>query len=141
MRPPIATLPISPWVSWENNYIIYRYRPITVAELAGHRFPDAQLAFLSACETSTGGVRVLDEAMHLSAAFAVAGFRHVIATLWAINDERAVLIADDVYATLTAAGTPDATQAARALHHAVGRLRDRHPYAPQLWAPYVHSGP
>ncbi|WP_238009397.1 CHAT domain-containing protein [Dactylosporangium sp. AC04546] len=116
-------------------------RPITVAELAGHRFPGGQLAFLSACETSTGGVRVLDEAMHLSAAFGVAGFRHVIATLWAISDERAALVADDVYATLTATGAPDATRAARALHDAVGRLRAEHPHAPLLWAPYVHSGP
>src|SRR5205823_715023 len=52
-------------------------RPLTVAEIAGHRFPGGQLAYLSACETSTGGVRALDEAMHLSAAFQVAGFRHV----------------------------------------------------------------
>lgn len=44
-------------------------RPLTVTEINGHRFPDGQLAYLSACETSTGGVQVLDEAMHLSAAF------------------------------------------------------------------------
>src|SRR5208282_3740783 len=100
-----------------------------------------QLTYLSACETSTGGVRVLDEAMHLSAAFQVAGFRHVIATLWTIIDDRSVAIADDVYAALTAGGTPDAAEAARALHGAVTRLRAQYPHVPLLWAPYIHSGP
>jgi len=116
-------------------------RPLTVAEIARHRFPGGQLAYLSACETSTGGVRVLDEAMHLSAAFQVAGFRHVIATLWTIIDDRSMAIADEVYAALTAEGAPDAAEAARALHGAVARLRARYPHAPLLWAPYIHSGP
>ncbi|MGA4992209.1 CHAT domain-containing protein [Nonomuraea bangladeshensis] len=116
-------------------------RPLTVAEIAGHRFAGGQLAYLSACETFTGGVRVLDEAMHLSAAFQVAGFRHVIATLWTIIDERSMAIADDVYASLTEDGTADPTKAARALHAAVMRLRAQYPHAPSLWAPYVHSGP
>lgn len=116
-------------------------RPLTVAEIAGHRFPGGQLAYLSACETSTGGVRALDEAMHLSAAFQVAGFRHVIATLWTIIDDRSIEIADEVYAVLTAEGAPDAAEAARAVHGAVARLRARYPHAPLLWAPYIHSGP
>jgi CHAT domain-containing protein len=116
-------------------------RPLTVAEIAGHRFPGGQLAYLPACGTSTGGVRVLDEAMHLSAAFQVAGFQHVIATLWTINDDRSVPVADDVYAALTADGAPDAAKTAGALHGAVARLRAQYPHAPLLWAPYVHSGP
>jgi CHAT domain-containing protein len=79
--------------------------------------------------------------MHLSAAFQVAGFRHVIATLWTVIDDRSMAIAEEVYAVLTATGAPDAAEAARALHGAVARLRARYPHAPLLWAPYIHSGP
>lgn len=116
-------------------------RPLSVAEISRHRFPYGQLAYLSACETSTGGVRLLDEAMHLSGAFQTAGFRHVIATLWTVHDDHSAQLADDVYAQLLASGRLDAVEAARALHRAVLALRERLPHAPLVWAPYVHSGP
>ncbi|MBE1489173.1 CHAT domain-containing protein [Plantactinospora soyae] len=116
-------------------------RPLSVAEISRHRFPYGQLAYLSACETSTGGVRLLDEAMHLSCAFQTAGFRHVIATLWTVHDDRSAQLADDVYAQLLASGRLDAAGAARALHRAVLTLREQLPHAPLVWAPYVHSGP
>lgn len=116
-------------------------RPLTVAEIAARSFPGAHLAYLSACETSTGGTRLLDEALHLSGAFQVAGYRHVIATLWTVADDRAAEVADGVYAALLGNGIPDAEGAARALHRAVHRLRALVPEAPMLWAPFIHSGP
>ncbi|GAA2996070.1 CHAT domain-containing protein [Actinokineospora diospyrosa] len=132
-----AQHPIEPATS-----ALYLYdRPLSVVEIARHRFPAGQLAYLSACETSTGGVRVLDEAMHLSAAFQVAGFRHVIATLWTIPDDLSMTLAADVYSALTAGGVPDADRSARALRDAVQRLRAQFPHAPLSWASFVHSGP
>jgi CHAT domain len=47
------------------------------------------LAFLSACQTAAGSVRLLDEAIHLAAAMQFVGYRHVIATLWTIDDSQA----------------------------------------------------
>jgi hypothetical protein len=39
-----------------------------------------------ACQTATGSVRHLDEAIHLAAAMQFLGYRHVIATMWTIAD-------------------------------------------------------
>ncbi|MGK8522353.1 CHAT domain-containing protein [Nocardia asteroides] len=57
--------------------------PLTVAELAPVHLDHARLAYLSACETAlTANTRLLDEAIHLASAFQLAGYPHVIGTLW-----------------------------------------------------------
>jgi CHAT domain-containing protein len=114
--------------------------PLTVLQIAALRLRDAELAFLSACQTAVGGVRLLDEAIHLAAALQLAGYRNVIATQWSIDDSHAPEVTASVYRTLTATGQPDATQAARALHHAVRALRQAYPDQPLVWAPYLHTG-
>jgi hypothetical protein len=71
----------------------------------------------------------------------LAGFPHVIGTLWEINDQIAVEIADALYAALTGPdGILDPDRAARALHHAARAQRDQHPAAPYLWASHIHVG-
>ncbi|KAF6760946.1 CHAT domain-containing protein, partial [Ephemerocybe angulata] len=42
---------------------------------------NADLAFLSACETSTGGEKLPDEAVHLAAGMLAAGYRRVVGTM------------------------------------------------------------
>ncbi|MEU6553247.1 CHAT domain-containing protein [Streptomyces sp. NPDC046915] len=120
-----------------------RTGPLTVADIAGLHLPGAQLAFLSACDTARGTARVADESVHLSGALNIAGFRHVVAAQWPIRDARAVRIAADFYRLLAPAGAAAsvADRSGLALHRAVRDLRDRRPDAPELWAPYVHSGP
>ena len=81
-----------------------------------------------------------DEGIHLAAALQLAGYRHVIGTQWSVSDDNAAAVADAVYGTLLAGGTPDATRSAHALTAAVRALRDRHPDRPDIWAPYVHMG-
>jgi len=89
----------------------------------------------------TTDTRLLDEAIHLATAFQLAGFPHVIGTLWEINDQIAVEIADALYAALTGPdGILDPDRAARALHHAARAQRDQHPAAPYLWASHIHVG-
>lgn len=106
---------------------------------------DADLAFLSACETTDTVPRLADEALHITSAFQLAGYRHVIGTLWPINDSAARVIATDVYRELTAGGTRDAEAdgSALALHHAVRRLRgeDDGFLTPTRWAGHIHTGP
>src|SRR5262249_46306364 len=48
-------------------------RPLTVLDVARLRLDDAELAFLSACETARPGTRLTDEAIHLTSAFQLAG--------------------------------------------------------------------
>ncbi|MEU7446103.1 CHAT domain-containing protein [Streptomyces diastaticus] len=119
--------------------------PLTVASLAGMKMDSAQLAYLSACRTAfMGSAELIDEAIHLTSAFQLAGFPRVIGTLWEINDEVASHIAADFYAELGGCtdqhGGLDTDEAARALHHAVRKVRDRYPKSPYLWAAHLHAG-
>ena len=113
---------------------------LTITDLAAQPTRDRELAFLSACQTATGSVRNLDEAIHLAAAMQFLGYRDVIATMWTIADSRAPHVADMFYAALTRDGRPDPGRAAEALHHAVCSLRQTDPTYPLLWAPYIHHG-
>lgn len=107
-----------------------------MADIARLRLPHAGLAYLSACDTGVPDEDLGDEALHVAGACHMAGFRHVIATLWSVRDTLAPAVAADFYAALDG---PDA--AALALHRAVRALRAAHPQSPGVWAPYVHVGP
>jgi CHAT domain-containing protein len=116
--------------------------PLTIRQLSELELAAAELAFLSACQSAAGSVLHLDESITMAAATQLAGFRDVIGTLWYIADTVAPEVARGVYDTLTG---PDASQAAgsgsaRALHAAVGKLREAGVPA-LLWAPYIHIGP
>jgi CHAT domain-containing protein len=120
----------------------YQSQPLTVLDLTRARLEDAELVFLSACTTAYSGTSLPDEPIHLAAACRLAGYRHVVATLWPISDTDAVRLMRRVYASLTAAGSRvDADRAATALHLATRQLRLLYPHQPSRWAAYVHTGP
>jgi hypothetical protein len=112
----------------------HQTRPLTVVDVARLRLDDAELAFLSACATARPG-RLPDEAIHLASAFQLAGYRHVIGTLWPIGDQPALGIATDIYASITETG-----DVAGAVHEATRRLRDRWADMPSVWASHIHVG-
>ncbi|WP_190015373.1 CHAT domain-containing protein [Streptomyces lucensis] len=112
--------------------------PLTLRDIADLRLPRARFAFLSACETSRGGMVLADEALSLAATLQIAGFRDVVGTLWPIDDGYAREVADLVYENLARPDTPDP---AAALHAAIAAVRSRHPDAVLVWAPYAHVGP
>jgi len=114
---------------------------LTITDLAALPTQHRDLAFLSACQTATGGIRHLDEAIHLAAAMQFLGYQHVIATMWTIADMPAPYVADTVYTTLTRGGRPETGNAAQALNHAIHALYQEDPSNPLLWAPYIHIGP
>jgi tetratricopeptide (TPR) repeat protein len=114
---------------------------LSVTDLAAEPGGEHDLAFLSACQTAAPSLRHLDEALHLAAAMQFLGYRHVIATQWAISDFLAPRVTDSFYASLTSYGPPLSTRAPLALHHAVQALRRAHPANPLSWAPYIHLGP
>ncbi|MEV0665768.1 CHAT domain-containing protein [Actinomadura luteofluorescens] len=113
----------------------HQTRPLTVADLAGLRMDGAELAFLSACSTARPGAHLADEAIHLASAFQLAGYRHVIGTLWPIGDRHAVDIADLVYTAVAGGG-----DVAGAVHDATRQMRDQWPDYPSVWASHVHVG-
>jgi hypothetical protein len=107
---------------------------LTVAEVGGLNI-DAHLAYLSACSTAQGSSRLMDEALHLATAFQLAGFRHVVGTLWPVSDEAAYAFADHAYTALA----EHPFEVAQAVHTATRRLRASF-RAPLLWASHVHLG-
>jgi tetratricopeptide (TPR) repeat protein len=116
--------------------------PLTVASLSPVSLEHARLAYLSACSTTlTRTPRLLDESIHLTAAFQLAGFPHVIGTLWEINDRYAADITDTFYTHLTdSKANIDTDRAAYALHSTIRALRDRLPITPSIWAAHLHAG-
>ncbi|MER6346478.1 CHAT domain-containing protein, partial [Streptomyces sp. NPDC001532] len=124
--------------------------PLTVASLIPVALKSAGLAYLSACRTAAvDTTELLDEAIHLASAFQLAGFPHVIGTLWAIDDQIAVTMAKLFYSHLDTDSTGlDPARSARALHDAVREVRDGSDLppgfdrrqTPQLWAAYLHAG-
>ncbi|WP_061295505.1 CHAT domain-containing protein [Herbidospora cretacea] len=108
---------------------------LSAAEIIGMDI-DADVAYLSACSTAHGDLSLADESLHLASAFQVAGFRHVIGTLWPVDDEAAYAFATAVYADLD--GRAD--RLATAAHHATRHIRARY-RLPLIWASHIHFGP
>ncbi|PQE12949.1 TPR domain-containing protein [Rutstroemia sp. NJR-2017a BBW] len=140
---------------WETN-------PLTVGDLRDHRLQDNPpfLSYLSACSTGANEAdRLADEGIHLVSAFQLAGFRHVVGTLWEVSDKHCVDVAKVLYETIRDEGMTDVA-VCRGLHRAVRALRDgQMEGGPEgrdatflgpgtqakglknhYWVPYVHFG-
>ena len=111
---------------------------LTALELSTLTVPDAELAYLSACGTARTGGQLADEAVHIATAFQLAGYRHVVGTLWPVPDKAAARIADDFYTALAPAFR--SADSARALHRAVRSIRTDAPDRPSRWAAHIHLG-
>ncbi|KAM7219909.1 CHAT domain containing protein [Rhypophila decipiens] len=101
--------------------------PLRVADLLEMNLAERSpfLAYLSACGTSSiRGGQYLDESIHLASACVLAGFRHVIGTLWEVKDKLCVDIAQITYQVMRDAGMADESVCA-GLHRASLELRDR----------------
>ncbi|KAI0409259.1 CHAT domain-containing protein [Xylaria palmicola] len=101
------------------------------------------IAFLSACTTaSMGTFRLGDEGLHTSGALQIAGFTHVVGSLWKVEDEVGVDIARVFYENLIGVETDFFNDriVAEALREAVMRIRKHDPSSWTKWAAYIHSG-
>jgi WD40 repeat protein/tetratricopeptide (TPR) repeat protein len=146
----LAALPGSSWahfachaladlLSPANGGVLLHDGPLRLPDIGALRLPEAELAYLSACSTAHQGGRHSDEVLHAASAFQLAGFRHVVATLWPVADEIAARAARAFYRDLP--DTPTADDAAPVLHQVTRALRAAEPARPDLWATLIHSGP
>lgn len=122
----------------------------SLADIAALKL-DTELVILSACQTAGGRLLTGDGVQSLAGAFLAAGARGVVATLWAVQDEQASELMQNLAAgTLTRGESPD-----RALRHAkralrsAGQLRglpisgerpDPLHGHPHFWAAFLFSG-
>ncbi len=112
---------------------------LTARAVSQQRLAAAEFAYLSACSTAHRGWQHAEECLHLASAFQLAGFRHVIASLWPLADDIATVAAREFYRHLPA--TASADRSALAIHRVTRTLRSDHPDRPDLWASLIHSGP
>jgi len=141
---------------WEQN-------PLTVDNLRGCKFHESQpfLGYLSACSTGASDADELaDEGIHLVSSLQLAGFRHVVGTLWKVSDSHCVDVARVFYETMRNQGMTDAA-VCLGLHMAVRTMRDscivneagsrdarllvvgkqkNKQLENSYWVPYVHFG-
>jgi CHAT domain-containing protein/tetratricopeptide (TPR) repeat protein len=105
---------------WEKN-------PLMFEDLIGLNLSQKSpwLAYLSACSTSENQTENLhDEAIHLVTACQLAGFQHVVGSLWEVSDQYSVNVAEEVYKTIVDDGVIDGEKISWGVHNAVRRLRD-----------------
>lgn len=113
---------------------------LTIADLTAERF-HGDFAGLSACKTAMGGINLLDEAITLAAALHYLGYRHVVATLWSVQNKMASQVFTSLYQRIVIDGRLQPDLAAGALHHAVRDLRRQYPDQPHTWTAFTHTGP
>jgi tetratricopeptide (TPR) repeat protein len=130
--------------------------PLTFENLAELRLylKSPWLAYLSACSTGANqAANLQDEVIHLVSACQLAGFPHVVGSLWEVDDEYSVDAAREVYMTLRREGWNNEA-VALGVHNAANFLRGKTSgiswgdgYAireegnPSVWAAYIHVGP
>jgi CHAT domain-containing protein len=150
----LSRLPSSPWVHFachaasdsddpSNSRLLvhdHASHPLRVVEMSRLNLAGTEFAYLSACNTAVTAASLANESIHIVSACQLAGYPHVVGTLWEINDLFATNIAKRVYEDLAAGGF-DASRSGTCLHRAVRLTRDRYPSNPTLWAAYIHAGP
>ncbi|CAN9455281.1 unnamed protein product [Alternaria alternata] len=107
---------------WETN-------PLTTEDIRSMSltYSPRFLAYLSACSTgpnNNADTLLTDENIHLISSFRLAGFRHVVGTLWDVQDEYCVDVARIFYETLRDEGISD-DAVCLGLHRATLALRNR----------------
>ena len=120
--------------------------PLSLSDLMRMAADNAELAFLSACQTATGDEKNPEESVHLAAGMLAVGFKGVVATMWSIGDAEAPILVEAYYRKLlelrSASNVREGqTGAAYALHEATRILRERVGEKDFVrWAPFVHFG-
>ena len=123
----------------------HRKNPFSVASLCAYPASSRPARLpLSACQTARNdSFDLIDEGIHLTSAFQLAGFPHVIGTLWPIFDDKAMQIARAFYLRLGPEPRKlDPSLSGEALHGAIREIRDLTGAAarPAEWASHVHAG-
>ena len=109
---------------------------LRVKDIAALRLQAARLAYLSACSTANStSSELADEVTHIVSSFHIAGFIHVIGTLWPSQDQACQEMATDFYSALS-----KTDNVAVSYRTAIMGLMKKKPLQPLYWAPFIHFG-
>jgi len=107
---------------------------LTAEDVSGLNLFGTELVVLSACETGLGQVRAGEGVFGLRRAFALAGARTVVMSLWQVPDKETVELMEIFYERLLAGDPPS-----RALREAQLAMRARQPM-PFFWGAFICQG-
>ncbi|KAG8894695.1 hypothetical protein FRB99_001048, partial [Tulasnella sp. 403] len=104
----IKEIPHHPWVHFSchgysiddnpfRSYFSLHGSRLEVLDILRTRTPDAELAVLTACHTAGANTSAPEEFLHLAGAMQFAGFRSVVGTLWAMDDEDGSFVVKEFY--------------------------------------------
>lgn len=116
---------------------------LPVAAIADMHLHNAQIAYLSACSSAdNASASLLDESIHIASGFQLAGFSHVLATLWVSGDLACRQVAVEFYRLLFDGTSRDQGHrvVSASFHHAVKGLRESTAGQPIKWVPFIHTG-
>jgi len=117
----------------DNNYKIY------AEELYNLQLQKTRLVFLSACETGTGKLSQSEGALSLSRAFAFAGCRDIITSLWKAEDKTTAYISERFY-YYSNKGYPYASALQRAKKDFLNDDAMSQFHTPQYWSNLILIG-
>lgn len=100
-----------------------------------------QLVYLSACSTAQStGVQFADESLHIASGFQLAGFSHVLASMWSAESKVCVDVSTEFYRSLFDGRGAGHRKVRTAFHEAVKKAQEKHRRSPLKWAPFIHMG-
>lgn len=110
---------------------------LSVGELYNCKL-SAELVVLSACETGIGEEQRGEGVVSLARAFAFAGAKSIVSSLWSVNDQSTMLVMDDFYAQLKSGKRKNlALNAAKQHYLEQYPGKTSHPF---FWAGFVAVG-
>ena len=112
---------------------------LTALEVAGLDLRGTELVTLSACETGLGELVTGEGVMGLRRAFAEAGARALLLSLWKIPDEETRVLMEEFYRQVASAPDMDKASALRkAQLQMISRSKEKPD--PRTWAAFIVSG-
>jgi CHAT domain-containing protein/tetratricopeptide (TPR) repeat protein len=112
---------------------------LTAEDVTGMDLLDTELVVLSACETGLGQVHVGEGVFGLRRAFAVAGAKTLVMSLWKVPDEQTQELMVDFYQHILGVDGKPRVGVAEALRKAQQAVRARHP-DPYFWGAFICQG-
>ena len=108
---------------------------LTAEDVSGLDLLDTDLVVLSACETGLGDVQTGEGVFGLRRAFALAGAKTLVMSLWKVPDQATQTLMTDFYDRILA-GQP----CADALREAQLALKQQYPQQPFYWGAFICQG-
>jgi len=113
---------------------------VTALELSGMDLRGTELVVLSACDTGAGSVTKGQGLLGLRRAFAVAGARNLVLSLWPVDDAATVELMQRFYERIASLSPADSLREAQLDLIRAAHARGDVELPVRVWAPFIVHG-